>query len=1155
MERRQRPTRQWSRVGYYERHPTRLAELDRADWWRRSIYSDSNNSDSDHDRQMVHAGPPAASLRPKNARRRTQSPKISYVESPNQSVYRNNPFWDRETGPGLRSDYPVRIHMKPDEEQEHQTACNPDQPVNVHVHLQIPITLDLDEELGELARLRRVGDFRAAKTFFSSSKLAEHIGNPYVFVQYAELLLAMEDYNTIKLLQPPPNFGVSMEEEGIQWARREKRLNTDNSENLWLYSDPSDEQSLLIWNWILIKTLVWIHAEDYVFDLTRCLRSAFYYLEFGDDLGSTEVQIIVLCVKLYVAALNCASQLKVLASLGMELDAWVNCSNLFASLSTQNRHWDCSDLKAIDAIAFGYREDWNWKYNHPGRDRFDFRFTGPWEQLGHDEVSLLACLDQTTSIALALFTAKPHAIEHAERSVNMVSLMNTAAELLKRHYPAAMRSRPFIRWLILSSQAAGEKSDELRNLEQGKSWWGIFQSLAVSAGFVVICCGDGINLPIYVPRAIESPMWQALENPAPINEALHLALNLARDMDDYPTQAICYKLLALRSKEPGPLLESLCQLQEAHGDRLGYLKTLLSSYIGIDSLQSAKRLLHKLTDIRDTFSVHAHNRADIEVHWAHDVIKRALRGMIDRRHHQDTLGWVDADYIRHLPKKAWEFVDQVQAQRTSLVRHRSRRHDHVPALVGDTGLQRIKSAVAKREGSRPEEPLTNEAGSAEETLLEKKKRWSRQLAQLKAVKEAEMARTAALRKDNDDALPGDRQYPRRTTSPDDSSAAKEWDKAAAKDRQVILWKGDYRNHEQWLALNRGELDPAEYYRKWAVRNPDAVRAAWRSGSFLERDRERRDTESEPPPFDDSGDESPPEVRIRYPRQRRGSYSSSSDGEDSPDDGEARHDYHRDLQQQTGNPESSDHNPHVSSAPDSAAITHGTFTTEPAGMVTTKEAPLTRRQPPSPRRQYPNDPPQVTIVERSSSKPRPGSLGSPSDAQRHSVTSNEIYTRSRYARVDDDYDLDEPSTTRGSQDNYPYHRLVDDLPSGRPPSYRRYDSYNEQDTLPGAVDPIPKGQYASPRAVRWEDHERRRQNDRIGNRAPSVVASDGPSHAHAAEASAPPIAYSSRQPRVEPRRMRRSVTTTLPPSPPATEASGREGMRIPAPPRENERQSY
>ncbi|KAG6362397.1 hypothetical protein INS49_010627 [Diaporthe citri] len=66
--------------------------------------------------------------------------------------------------------------------------------------LKYTLVEDLDDELEELGRLTRAGDFRAAKAFFLQH-LKQHIENPLVFTLYAELLLEIGDYQSVIQLE------------------------------------------------------------------------------------------------------------------------------------------------------------------------------------------------------------------------------------------------------------------------------------------------------------------------------------------------------------------------------------------------------------------------------------------------------------------------------------------------------------------------------------------------------------------------------------------------------------------------------------------------------------------------------------------------------------------------------------------------------------------------------------------------------------------------------------------------------------------------------------------------------------------------------------------------------------------------------------------
>lgn len=67
------------------------------------------------------------------------------------------------------------------------------------VHLELDLVEDFDEELEEFNRLVRIGSFEVAKAFFNLH-LKAHISDPYVFVQYAEMLLEKGDFHSLSAL-------------------------------------------------------------------------------------------------------------------------------------------------------------------------------------------------------------------------------------------------------------------------------------------------------------------------------------------------------------------------------------------------------------------------------------------------------------------------------------------------------------------------------------------------------------------------------------------------------------------------------------------------------------------------------------------------------------------------------------------------------------------------------------------------------------------------------------------------------------------------------------------------------------------------------------------------------------------------------------------
>lgn len=87
-----------------------------------------------------------------------------------------------------------------------QTVFDVNHPQDASVHLELPITDDYDAELEEFCRLQRLGNFGAAEDYFGK-KLEPYLSNPYVFVQFGQMLLEKGDYLAFERLNPEAVFG------------------------------------------------------------------------------------------------------------------------------------------------------------------------------------------------------------------------------------------------------------------------------------------------------------------------------------------------------------------------------------------------------------------------------------------------------------------------------------------------------------------------------------------------------------------------------------------------------------------------------------------------------------------------------------------------------------------------------------------------------------------------------------------------------------------------------------------------------------------------------------------------------------------------------------------------------------------------------------
>lgn len=87
-----------------------------------------------------------------------------------------------------------------------QTVFDVNHPQDASIHLELPITDDHETELEEFCRLQRLGNFGAAEEYFKEL-LEPYLSNPYVFVQYGQMLLEKGDYLAFERLNAEAVFG------------------------------------------------------------------------------------------------------------------------------------------------------------------------------------------------------------------------------------------------------------------------------------------------------------------------------------------------------------------------------------------------------------------------------------------------------------------------------------------------------------------------------------------------------------------------------------------------------------------------------------------------------------------------------------------------------------------------------------------------------------------------------------------------------------------------------------------------------------------------------------------------------------------------------------------------------------------------------------
>jgi hypothetical protein len=82
---------------------------------------------------------------------------------------------------------------------------------DITMQLELDIAEDLEPELDEFCRLTRLGNFRDAKQFFRAN-LEQYMDDPYVFVQYAQMLMVMGDFRSVEVRCSRSLFVVPVQE-------------------------------------------------------------------------------------------------------------------------------------------------------------------------------------------------------------------------------------------------------------------------------------------------------------------------------------------------------------------------------------------------------------------------------------------------------------------------------------------------------------------------------------------------------------------------------------------------------------------------------------------------------------------------------------------------------------------------------------------------------------------------------------------------------------------------------------------------------------------------------------------------------------------------------------------------------------------------------
>ncbi|KAI0202089.1 hypothetical protein F4808DRAFT_449825 [Astrocystis sublimbata] len=411
------------------------------------------------------------------------------------------------------------------------------------VHLTMDVEEDLENHLDEMSRLSRLGHFLPAKAYFDEN-LQHHIDNPYVLVQYADLLLRQGDLKGVTLLKT----------EAID-KLEDERPDSAESRILRVYFE-------------LIRVL----AKSYTLDNLRGLSTVFEdavdilnAIDPDKPISSTEVGIFALTNHLMYHPVLESNRNSNWFSYGLRLAMPITTTLLYQALLRQGRIWDLHDFFVLMPTLERIKT-----FTH---DIFKKNLISSLQAMVSDWTNSIHGYDASTT--LGLLSILTHMLvaplgQTEQECTGILKICLPLALSVMENDPSSLKSRPYLRVLLANSRFAQAASS--RAMES------LTRQLQCSQG--IYYQADIALLPVYVPLGNENPPWTPVDQPAELKDPIKLILRSAIELGDLETEVFARRELIRLSSDPREEYNKLCALQlSQQGDLNGYGLTLASSYL------------------------------------------------------------------------------------------------------------------------------------------------------------------------------------------------------------------------------------------------------------------------------------------------------------------------------------------------------------------------------------------------------------------------------------------------------------------------------------------------------------------------------------------------------------------------------------------------
>ncbi|RFU35427.1 hypothetical protein B7463_g893, partial [Scytalidium lignicola] len=491
------------------------------------------------------------------------------------------------------------------------------------VHLELDIEEDLETQLEEFSRLKRLGHFKAAEHYFQTN-LHDYIDIPLVTVEYADMLFQQGAYKHLIHLLSTGELSSPRLPLRSNPLLNEQQRPSEGPNNPYRANIDIEKLNL---NFELVTSSSYMYSQGWLVEALEDVRNSISklyghtpkrrrdILRSSSQFGSTEVQIVSYCLNI-VAYARFESNFAEDDEFSNIVPDW---PELYQSILARGQIWEVRDIMLSSFFAFGVERTWQNLFNVDihATDISD-SFFADWSVEEYDESTYLAILDILVIMARHLINIGSHALSKAATLTTIKRYLEHArafALCIKQNNPENIKSRPYIMW-ILTQETFARWSTYLKNKPTFD-----FLYLDKSPGLTL---SARLIFPIYIPDMTENPGWPAPYLPERSNDLLETALQASRELGDYRVEISCLVELIGRLKDPKDKIAELTHLQKVvQGDMDGYLKTCLSKYLLTSDDKSRQALLNEFAEINSHRPIVYDIRNPV-TEWSQRMVQSAL---------------------------------------------------------------------------------------------------------------------------------------------------------------------------------------------------------------------------------------------------------------------------------------------------------------------------------------------------------------------------------------------------------------------------------------------------------------------------------------------------------------------------------------------------